>query len=325
MSKKLIAVLSAAALALTALVAVPASATTLQPFVVAVSGQTSGNGATSDSPAVINVPSQNVMRYVDDPIGDEKISVSVIRLDIDATTTSAAVRVVATGGAKLLTEAQYDAGTAKVATGVASLDLTSDKDDADVVVYAFTTSTGKDTITVTNAGNSKVVHIQGSNKVDYIYNINFTAPASANISSVLTLTGTVTDAFGNKVEGLLAQPLSVDTFGVAGSASGGEDAWAEDEDSAGTYSFGVDTSSTSGSGTVILSKSIATVTAFGAPRSYQLITFGTASLADQVASLTAQVAALQATVAKKVTKKRYNTLARKWNKAFPTQKVALKK
>jgi hypothetical protein len=47
--------------------------------------------------------------------------------------------------------------------------------------------------------------------------------------------------------------------------------------------------------------------------------------ATQVAALTAQVAALTAQVAKRVSKKKYNTLARKWNAAFPSQKVALKK
>ena len=41
--------------------------------------------------------------------------------------------------------------------------------------------------------------------------------------------------------------------------------------------------------------------------------------------LAAQVKALQAIVDRKVSKKKYNTLARKWNAAFPSQKVALKK
>jgi hypothetical protein len=50
-----------------------------------------------------------------------------------------------------------------------------------------------------------------------------------------------------------------------------------------------------------------------------------AGVSAQVAALTAQVATLTATVAKRVSKKKYNTLARKWNAAFPSQKVALKK
>ena len=47
--------------------------------------------------------------------------------------------------------------------------------------------------------------------------------------------------------------------------------------------------------------------------------------ATQITTLTAQVAALTTQLAASVTKKRFNKLARKWNRAFPSQKVALKK
>jgi hypothetical protein len=56
-----------------------------------------------------------------------------------------------------------------------------------------------------------------------------------------------------------------------------------------------------------------------------------ADLAAQVTALTAQVTALTAQLAvsrlieNSVTQKKYNTLVRKWNAAFPSNKVALKK
>jgi hypothetical protein len=57
--------------------------------------------------------------------------------------------------------------------------------------------------------------------------------------------------------------------------------------------------------------------------SFSVINSGDQSVA--VAALQKQVADLQVIVDRKVTKKRYNTLARKWNRAFPSQAVKLKK
>jgi hypothetical protein len=49
-----------------------------------------------------------------------------------------------------------------------------------------------------------------------------------------------------------------------------------------------------------------------------------AAVDAQVAALTAQLAASRPK-AKSVTKKRFNTLARAWNRAFPSQAVKLKR
>jgi hypothetical protein len=49
-----------------------------------------------------------------------------------------------------------------------------------------------------------------------------------------------------------------------------------------------------------------------------------AGVAAQITALTAQLAALQIIKDRKVSKLKYNTLARKWNKAFPSQKVWVK-
>jgi hypothetical protein len=322
MSKKLIAVASAAALALSVLVAAPASATAA----VTPVGGDDESGATAALATTINVPSDNVLRF-------DGASESVVRYDVTAPATDTAVRVVATGAIKLLTLAQYTTTANRKATfGAQALDLTSGEDVATVSFYAYTTSTAADTVTVTTGGNTIVRYLEGTNSAEYAYNLNFTAPTTADVSGVLTLTGNVTDVFGNKIEGM-ASPLGtsassdvqVTTIGSAGALATGDDAWTESATEAGTYTFGVTTSATAGSGIVALSADVTRITGYSVPKSDVTFSFTTSSLADQVADLTKQVAALQVIVDRKVSKKKYNTLARKWNRANPNAKVTLKK
>jgi hypothetical protein len=322
MSKKLIAVAAAAALALTGLVGVaPASAN--YTFGVTVVGQTSSDsGATSATALDINVPSQDVLRWSETESGAASVTASVVRLTIQASTTSAAVRVTTTGGAKVLSEATYsDSTKRKTANGLSSLDVTSSSSTGLVYVFAYSTSTAVSTITVAEGSNSRVIYIDGKNAVGYIYNINFTAPATADVDDYIEFTGNVTDAFGNKVEGLTTNPLTATTFGVARDLGTGDTyGWVEDEDAAGTYTFSVATSDTAGSGVIGLTRTITKVTALGTPKDSAYFSFSTASLASQVTTLTAQVAALTAD---------YNALAAKWNKRVasktaPKKKVALK-
>jgi hypothetical protein len=137
--------------------------------------------------------------------------------------------------------------------------------------------------------------------------------------------------FGNDLTTALAtEDFSVTAVGgsAADLETGGAD-WAynattkvytvkhEARDTAGSYalSLNVDTAA----------KNATKVTAFGDPVLTAFFSITASDPATQIAALTAQVAALQAIVDRKVSKKRYNTLARKWNAAFPGQRVALKK
>ena len=317
MSKKLIAVASAAALALSALVGVaPASAN--YTFGVTPTGQSAdgGSGNTSDTALEINVPSQDVLRWAAIQNADIKISSSAIRLGIQASTTSSAIRVTATGGAKLLSETAYStAANRKTASGKDSLDITSSSGEGLAYVYVYTTSTGTGTVVVTQGGNSKTLYVSGTHLAGYAYKYSFTAASSADVSDELEFTGTVTDAFGNKIEGISSTPLTVTPLG-AGTTGG--TAWEEDADAAGTYTFGVATTATAGSGVVGLAFTATKVkiTAFGDYTGSTFKSFSTASLADQVTALTASVAALKAD---------YNALAAKYNKLVKKSKrVALK-
>ena len=318
MSKKLIAIASAAALALSALVAAPASGAAV---VVAFNGAAAA-GTTAADPIVINVPSQNVLRHEAGTAATT--SGTVVRVDVTASTTSEVVRVTATGGIKLLTTAQFTVTANRKATfGAQTLEVTSSAADGVLGFYAYTTSTAVGTITIVSGGSSIVRHIKGSNAdKSYIYNLNFTAPATADVSDVITLTGNVTDVFGNKIEGLVAADtvnsgtITVTRFGSAVALATGDDAWTEDADNDGTYTFGVTTSATAGSGVIGLKSDILALTGFAKPKDTAFFSFSTSSAAEQVTALTAQVAAL---------KSDYNALAKKYNKLVKKSKrVALK-
>jgi hypothetical protein len=143
------------------------------------------------------------------------------------------------------------------------------------------------------------------------------------------MTGTVKDAFGND----LTTPIAESDFATSevGAVYGAftysattkvyEIAW-----TAPATAQGVAVQAT-----LIAAKTPTAVTAFGAtvPTVFSSVTVQ--DIEKQVTALTAQVAALTAQLAvsrlieDSVTQKKYNTLARKWNKANPGAKVALKK
>ena len=333
MSKKLIAVAAAAALALTGLVVMPTVATANPgPFAVAATGQVTAtadrDGSTSAKALEISVPTADVLRFVaPQPTGPG--TGSVVKLVVTTPGASDAITVTATGGVKVVTDTVYDetAPAPTTASGVQSLSDVAATGTA--TIYAYTTSTAVGTVVVSAAGSSKTYFIKGLST--FAYKIAFTGPTSVAPGADATLTGTVKDMFGNDLTTALAtEDFSVTAVGgsAADLETGGAD-WAynattkvytvkhEARDTAGSYalSLNVDTAA----------KNATKVTAFGDPVLTAFFSITASDPATQIAALTAQVAALQAIVDRKVSKKRYNTLARKWNAAFPGQRVALKK
>jgi hypothetical protein len=138
----------------------------------------------------------------------------------------------------------------------------------------------------------------------------------------------VTDAFGNKLTAGATVVLTATGASVTGGANG-------------TYNSATSkkrwenwvTGTTQASVSMQLALTATDLTGAGFPKANKVAfsTTSAGSLADQVKALTTQVAALTAQlaasrpVATSVTKKKYNTLARKWNAANPSNKVALKK
>jgi len=330
MSKKLIAVASAAALALSALVAIPAAGS-VGPFQVTEADSISANdGSTKDLEHTILVPSANVVRY------DAGVPTTNMLVQYTVTTPvagDAVSAVAAGGGAKLVTQAQVTAGSLTSASGALTASGVSDT-AGQYVFYAFTTSTADSTITVTSGSNSAVFFIKGVSDKSNGYKLNFTATNTSTApSGLVKFSGTVTDAFGNIMTGILTGDLVLTGIGGdLGAAALDKDEFDQDAitgvitfETANRDSVGPAAMSLAmGTGLAAAAGAPTKVTAFGDPIGTQFFTATAVDLAAQVTALTAQVAALQVIVARKVTKKRYNTLARKWNRAFPSQKVWVK-
>jgi hypothetical protein len=231
MSKKLIAIASAAALALSALVAAPAYAA---PFGISINGDVGAGGdigLTAATAAEVNLPTQDVLRF--DPANDTT-SGTAVRVRVTTTAIDKTVSVVTTGGVKVFTSAQWDSNavTKNARAGATSVSAATAAGASTVDFYVFTTSTAAGTAVFTQDGNSRTLYLKGINPV--AYNLNFTATSTADVDGVVTLTGTVTDAFGNKITDIdeteagtnglsknaygLTDPLVVSGFGGAASA-----------------------------------------------------------------------------------------------------------
>jgi hypothetical protein len=324
MSKKLIAVASAAALALSVLVGVaPASATTT------ISGGGNNSGLTSALAKVVTVPEDNEVDT------GEMVTFTV---------SSAADRTISatsTGGVKMLTTTADPDGADWASTdGVTTLSMSTGVNTS-MTFYAFTTSTATGTVVVNDGvGNTQTFYMKGT--AGAAYNIDVTAPTSiATTGTGSAMQIKVTDVFGNALASLGSAGILIDTLGSGSSvhetASG--NAITAAFTTTANYNttkkvFEVNLRSTTGGGVAVnvalqavsgQAGAPADVTGLAKARASFFASINATDLATQVAELTKQVAALQATVAKRVTKKRYNTLARKWNAANPSAKVALKK
>jgi hypothetical protein len=314
MSKKLIAVASAAALALTALVGVaPANAATMT-----VTGATTGAGTAAD-PYDINVPDDNIISTDN----GQALNVAFTNLaagDVISVTTTGAVKVTQTS----LTVASRDLDNTTV--GKSSLSITSSA-GANVAWLLYTTSsttTGTAVVTVTRPGlvTTNTYHIKGINGVGYNVSALSGMPATLAAGATAVVSFKVTDVFGNPVESDFVDKVQVGAIGTDGG----------DVDSTFDAAIGAHKFTLSGSADpsyVMVDLDVASSVAGLASKKDEVTAFfnttAASAISSEVTTLTSQVAALTAQLAASVTKKRFNKLARKWNAAFPSQKVALKK
>jgi hypothetical protein len=326
MSKKLIAVASAAALALSALVAAPATA--VGPFAVTDTKASTGsiadlNGSTGDLEHTINVPTQDVLRFDADTLASS--TGTLLRYVVTTPLGGAAVSVAAAGGgAKLISKAQFDVlSTLTSASGTATLSISSDSTGA-VTFYAYTTSTADSTITVSSAGASKVLYLKGVSPKTNSYKLNFTAaPLNTAAGGLVTFTGTITDAFGNLMKSVETADLTV--TGLGGNLSAINNADFAQNLTTSVITFDAINRSTTGSAAMSISMANTLaptagtptkITAFGTPVGTQFFNVNAIDLSAQVTALTAQVAALTAD---------YNALATRWNKKVDSKRRVFNK
>jgi hypothetical protein len=231
----------------------------------------------------------------------------------------------------LLYTATSLADTPTIAGGVKS--LTSSNSDATTTIFAATTSTAAGTVVISDSnGSSETIHIKGISTMPY--KLVLTAPATAALSGEFAVTGKVQDAFGNDLTSALdiSSGFTINTVGATAVSTATKTLYSSTTK---TYTW-VFTAPATATGTAV-SIAIApaftptSVTELGTPVASQFFTVTAVDLTAQLAALTAQVAAQAAILAvsrldeNSVTQKKYNTLVRKWNAAFPSQRIALKK
>jgi hypothetical protein len=326
MSKKLIAVASAAALALTGLVVMPTVATADPgPFTLTVSGAVTStadrNGTTSAKAYQVEVPSSDVLRLVE--TADHETG-TVIEIEIQTPGSTDAITVTATGGVKVVTDSE---DLEDLATADGTQSLTDVAANGAATIYAYNTSTTAATLVVSAAGSSQTIWLDGLTGPENAYSVSFTAPASVGMGTEFEVSGTVSDMFGNKIE----EDVVVTVTGTGGDVEAEEEL--EWDSVKKVYAEDIDARTTAGQFALALSldETATKVSAFGTPATTAFFVVNATDLSTQVTALTAQVTALQAQLeasrpkATSVTKKKYNTLARKWNAANPGSRVALKK
>jgi hypothetical protein len=318
MSKKLIAVASATALALSALVGIaPASAT----VTLGVANSDGGSG-TSTEPYLIAVPETNKIETAN---GIE-FTATASEGDVMTVTATGGVRIVssyfdASNPAKLFTSASGTQSYTATITSTASTKV--------FVVYNTSTTAGTFQVSLKSATSSATgspVHVKGVKGA--AYNYTMTAPASIPTGVAGELTFTVTDAFGNAIEDDNTEKSTIHSAvtiaGVSAPSKGGAVSW---DSSRKVYFLSIAAQSTTTPFGVTMSVTVTDIGGLADAKktAYAAINSAANTTATaQIAALTAQLAESRPK-AKSVTKKRFNTLARKWNAAFPSQKVKLKK
>jgi hypothetical protein len=335
MSKKLIAVASAAALALTALVGVaPARADVGATFhLLAADGSSDATAFTPSATAAaenagsgnVTVPSGNFLIFTNtaDRSTVVKVKVATAVGDVVTASSTGALKILDINGVGEMGsdyKLQTTAGTDYTSTaGAQSFTRTATTDN--VSFYVFTTSTTAAALTLNKNGNTRVVYFKG--KAGPAYNIAATLPATIPTSAPATnnVIAKITDVFGNQITSSVSVTSATTGAGVTLDPAAGSNSLTYSATEGG-HGFKLHKTEAGG---MALNLSITASDVTGLPKANKSL-FLTTTVADKdatIASLTSQVAALTAQLAATVTKAKYNKLARKWNRANPSNKVKL--
>jgi hypothetical protein len=322
MSKKLIAVASAAALALTGLVGVaPASATAPTVTFTTQNGSATATttAGTAAAPVRQNVPDTNTLADVSSVRKSATIAFANIAAgDTLTVTTSGKVRIVTAQ-----TVGSADVDVTKLGTQSFSRTFSDAPSGGNFSLFASVTDMEtteiKWSVARTGSTTSGSFWIEGVKGEAYALT-DIVAPATLAAGASTEVRFKVRDVFGNQLE-----TASISS-GVAGAANTIAATW----DAGNKWHEATITSSTNRAFILTLDGdngvTITDVAGFADASVTALVVVNGAASAP--ATQSAQIAALTAQVAKlsqRVSKKKYNSLARKWNAAFPSQKVALKK
>ena len=305
MSKKLIAVSAAFALALTGLVGIaPANATTPTASFTAVTGGGATTG-TEAAPAVQEVPDTNTLA-------------KSATLVITNLVTGDVVRVNGTGAVKIVTAQTAGSADLNVTTLGTQAYSSTRTASGSLTLYVYTTSTATGTVAwsasrdgLTSSG---TLYIKGKVGQPH-FMTNVTTPAALADTKKSVVSFNLTDVFGNNID------TGTMTAAIAGASANVDAVWdATDKKFEGEITSNKDTAfvlTLDGNGTGTAAPSVAGFAKHSLDAVYVV---NNAGVSAQVAALTAQVAALVAD---------YNKLVKKWNKRVasktaPKKKAALK-
>jgi hypothetical protein len=193
--------------------------------------------------------------------------------------------------------------------GVASVEINTGSGTT-ATFYAFTTKTTTGSVVVTAGGSSSTYYLKGV--AGPAYNLSVSVPTVAGLGSDVDFTATATDVFGNAVEN-----AAITTTLLRGTVKTALTWNSTDK----LYKGVITTPATAGTVAGIATISATDVTGLAKAVKEVSFSIAAADLATQVATLSALLAKAQADAAK--ANKKFNRLAKRWNKANPNKKVKL--
>ena len=332
MSKKLIAIAAAGALALAGLVGVaPASALSAPVVTIndlsSVSGNVAAAAQFSATAAVNGANTANVLTHGATTASADRTTVK-FTIAISETI-SRSVTVTTAGGVKMLSTLS---GTDKDSAGITTLTQSDSTATPDIVFYAWTKSTTAGTVTVVGNGITTVYYVKGTagpayNIVSPVFPTNVTSAATT--TSAERVSFQLTDVFGNTLtsvtDGTAAGQVRINALGAATNTADAGMAVSYNTTRKAFEGYVNAATATTVAMNIALNATDLSDNGWPAPVATAFATSSSVSLATQVTNLTAQVKNLQdqlaALTASTVTKAKYNKLVRKWNRANPSNRV----
>jgi hypothetical protein len=288
LKKPLIAIASAVALVGTMLIASPANASSTALTVAGSSPATAGT--TAATAIALPVPADN-----------DVSSANVVRIALTGLAVNTTVSATATN-AKLVSKVTTGSDVVKADAGTASVSVsTGTGTTADIYVYTTSIETGS--VSVTVGGNTNVYFVKGT--AGPAYNLFVTAPRVANLGGTVEVTATSTDVFGNAVT-----DASISNTAIGAGTIGSFSYVSADKVYKATFTAGAV------AGTAVVESKISPTAVAGLPKPITAVmsTIIVADLANQAVILSEKLTKAE---------KKFNKLAKKWNKKFPKKKVKL--
>jgi hypothetical protein len=320
MSKKLIAVAAAAALALTGLVAVPAGATAITNVTIYSGGSALTNAGVAltaghtDSDSAVQANTFAAARNVVFSTSVTNAATrTAVRFDVNTAAAASAINITATGGVRMIASI---ASTTKVTDGVQALNGSTVAGALTYTFYAWNTSATAGTVVVDTGSSKMTFYVKGVTGPAYNVATPVWPKSLPQSSTTGKVTFTLTDAYGNPVS--VASP-TLTGLGITSPATVTYNSTTK------LWESTLTVSATALSVALQISVDAVDLEAngFAAPANVAFTTVASGSLSAQVTALTAQVAALTATVAGLTAD--YNSVAKKYNKLVKKSKrVALK-